>query len=169
MIHGIDQAGRRVHAVERDPGAGQVEVVGGAQKYPRRIGQAGRRPRQAGARGPEPDQLPVVERMPGFLGAGQVAHHQDQVEALQARWLLGQALQFVGWQPQAVHAGVYVQGGGELPGLRMAQAAPSLDLGQAVQHRDEVVTQVVPFRAQGEVLRATTWWPPASRLGGAKN
>ncbi len=77
------------------------------------IGQAATGVREQGRGRLEGLQLAAVHRMARIGGAGQMAHHQAKLQPSQAARGLRQGLGLLDAEPQAVQAGVDVQGGGQ--------------------------------------------------------
>ena len=79
-------------------------------------------------------ELPVVERMIGRLGAGEVAHHQRDavIAGVDAR---DEALRFRKRQAEPVHAGVDVQRRAAGPAAAAAEGVPFGEFVEIADHR----------------------------------
>jgi hypothetical protein len=150
--HGVGAPGSRIHAVERDSGAAQIEVVGGAQEDARGVGQTGGRRRQPGPRRGEGAELFGIDGMLRGFGGNKVAHHQPQVDALEARGFAGERVQLGGRQAQAVHARIHVQRRGQGAPRVLRRGAPGVDLAQAVERGPDLMAPEVPCRPGGQTI-----------------
>ncbi len=119
-------------AIEGDAGAHQVEVVVRSHEHPGGVGEASACAGEPVAYGAEAIQLEAVQRLVRIAGAGEVAHQQPDVEALQV--LSSQGAGVFGPQAQPVHPGVDVEG--DLQPATIAGEAGSVpDLLDAVEDR----------------------------------
>ena len=146
-LHRVRLALVRAAAVQRDAGPHEIEVVGGAEEQAARVGEAGRRRRQLGAQRLEALALQGVDRAVRRVGAGEVAHHQREVDCLQQRRLGGQLVDLVVRHAEPVDAGVDVDGGRQAPSARAAVGRPVAHLGDAAEHRAQVEAGIVRLGA----------------------
>ena len=122
--------GEGLAAIEADAGAGEIEMILGAEQDAAGGGKAARDARAIG-HAMELRQLGRVHRMVGFIGAGEVGH-QEIGARLQHDG--GDGAPFGVFQTQTVHAGV------ELDAERVAGKGFEMagDLLHRVEHRGEV-------------------------------
>ncbi len=100
----------RSTAVEGDPGPDQVEMEVRAEEDPGGVGEALAGLREQGCGLGEGLQLASVHRMIRGRPAGQVAHHQVDLETPQPVRPLGEGRGLLDAKAEAVEAGVDVQG-----------------------------------------------------------
>ena len=127
-------------------------MVFGTEEDARRVGEACRGRRQTRALRLEELALRLVHGMRRVLGAGEVAHDEAKIEAVEPRRLIGEAVDFVRRQAKAAHAGVQVDDGGPRIVIEAAPR-PALDLAEIVQHRNQAVAFVGLFVAAQNAIQ----------------
>ena len=136
--HGVFPTRRRIDAVKRNARPNQVAVHGAAEKYAGGIGKRGRHPAIEDADFAKQTDLPVVHRMIGRLGAGEMAHQQREtvIFGLQAR---SDGDRLVDRDTEPVHAGIDVERGAAAPVPGGDEGIPFGKFGCAVDDRPQMV------------------------------
>ncbi len=125
----------RAAPVEGDARPGQIEMVARSQEHARRIGQAAPRAGEQRRDLREALQLQRVQRVSGRGAAGEVAHHQAQLDALEPLGRGGQRFRLLDPQAEAVQPGVDVQRRPQRRAAARREGGGRFQLRQAVQHR----------------------------------
>ncbi len=144
LRHRIGAAWKRVDAIDCGAGAGDGEMIIGAEENSRRVGEASRRRRQNRRRGAKGGELPRILRMRRLVGAGEMAHHRAQVHAGEQRLVGGEARELRGRQAEPRHSGIDVDD----CLAAAAGAAPCGDLAEIVEHGDQAMSDEISFAAR---------------------
>lgn len=151
---------RRWHAAEQGKTRTKdVEMEVGAEQDAGRIGQGGGNALEGLADTGEALELQLVEWIDRLVGTGQVAHDLAHVNGIETRRVGDQRLGFLGREAEPVHAGIEMQGAGQV----RRQFAQLFQLGELVDHREEFgLAQGGQFGGPEAVEHVDVGRPPAS-------
>src|SRR5262249_31251499 len=120
----VPASGARPATIEGDTWACQIEMKPLSKKYSGRIREAARHAREQGGKLFEAGALGFIFSMGRFVGAGEVAHNQAQIEGSQQFGHLRELPQVVGWQAEPCHSCIDMDRGGQTLAARLTKASP---------------------------------------------
>jgi hypothetical protein len=123
------------------------------EENPGRIGERGRRGRQHGAQAVELPALRLVGRMMRLVGAGEMAHHQPKIDALQRLWIGRNRLDFPWRHAEPRHAAVDLQGCRQGMSCGFGGFTPCAKLFGAVEHGDQACSNRIGLRTGRQAVQ----------------